>query len=266
MAHHEEKPLHELLSRAMVEISVGSENTQYVLHEKLLCHRSKFFAKNLHDDAKSESETKKLELPDDEDESFEQFVGWLYSGQLRAPEEEHDLGMLFELYLMGEKWQVPKFVEETLESVRLFYQRHDAYPGLRRVQYVYANTDGDSPMRKLLVQSVARFLVLGDGMLQHWEKALRKNGQLAVDIIMCVQQWHMDPARVPDAREESCVPKDEPDEQDEQEEEDEQEEVEAEQEDGEEQEEQQVKQEPQSDGEGDEEGDTTMVNGVNGHD
>ncbi|TKA55838.1 hypothetical protein B0A49_12998 [Cryomyces minteri] len=259
-----------LLSRAMVEISVGSENTQYVLHEKLLCHRSKFFAKNLHDDAKSESEMKKLELPDDEDEAFEQFVGWLYSGQLRAPEEEHDLGTLFELYLMGEKWQVPKLVEETLESVRLFYQRHDAYPGLRRVQYVYANTDGDSPMRKLLVQSVARFLVLGDGMPQHWEKALRKNGQLAVDIIMCVQQWHMDPARVPDAREESCVPKDEPDEEDEQEDgeeqEDEQEEVEGEQEDGEEQEEQQVKQEPQSDGEGDEEGDTTMVNGVNGHD
>ena len=37
-------------------------------------------------------------------------------------------------------------------------------------------------------------------MPAHWEKALRKNGQMAVDIIMCVQKWHIEPGSVPDTR------------------------------------------------------------------
>lgn len=43
-------------------------------------------------------------------------------------------------------------------------------------------------------------------MPEHWEKALRRNGQLAVDIILCVQKWHFEPESVPDAREESVIP------------------------------------------------------------
>jgi len=62
-------------------------------------------------------------------------------------------------------------------------------------------------MRQLLVSCVARMLLLeGEGMPAHWEKALRKNGQLAVDIILTVQKWHFEPQNVPDAREESVVP------------------------------------------------------------
>jgi len=123
-----------------------------------------------------------------------------------VPTQEKDLGNLFELYLMGERWEIKKLIVATLETVRRFYHEQETYPGLRRVQYVYANTDEQSPMRQLLVSSVARYLVLGDGIPQHWDKALRKNGQLAVDIILSVQRWRIEDERVPDAREESVVP------------------------------------------------------------
>ena len=43
-------------------------------------------------------------------------------------------------------------------------------------------------------------------MPEHWEKALRRNGQLATDIILCVQKWPLEAERVPDARGESVVP------------------------------------------------------------
>ncbi|KAK3096308.1 hypothetical protein LTR53_019440, partial [Teratosphaeriaceae sp. CCFEE 6253] len=49
-------------------------------------------------------------------------------------------------------------------------------------------------------------LVLGDGMPEHWERALRRNGQLAVDLILCVQKWHFEPQNVPDPRDESVKP------------------------------------------------------------
>ncbi len=182
----------------MVDIYVGSENTHWILHEKLLCHRSKFFRDIFYN--KKGTKNTRYGLPDEDDEPFRLFVGWLYSEALPQPKEEKELAPLFDLYLMAEKWEIKKLVEEVQESVRKWYHDSDTWPGLRRVQYIYANTEAESPMRKLLVSCVARMLVVGDNMPSHWEKALRKNGQLAVDIIMCVQRWHIEPDKVPDTR------------------------------------------------------------------
>jgi hypothetical protein len=189
-----------LLSRDMVDIYVGQENTHWILHEKLLCYRSKFFRNVFYN--KEGSKNHAFGLPDEEDGPFKLFVGWLYSETIYPPKEEKDLGPLFDLYLMGEKWEIKKLVIDVLETVRTWYHDTDTWPALRRVQYIYSNTDVESPMRQLLVNCVARMLVLRDGMPPQWENALKKNGQLAVDIILCVQKWHVDAESVPDAREE----------------------------------------------------------------
>jgi len=175
-----------------------------VLHEKLLCHRSKFF-RNIFYKEKG-SKDRHFGLPEEDDAPFRLFVGWLYADTVPTPKEEKDLGVLFDLYMMGEKWEIKKLIIDVLDSVRRWYHDTDTWPSLRRVQYIYGNTEAESPMRQLLVSCVARMLVLGDSMPAHWEKALQRNGQLAVDIILCVQKWHFEPQNVPDAREESVVP------------------------------------------------------------
>jgi hypothetical protein len=195
-----EKPLNDLLSHSMVDIYVGSENTHWVLHEKLLCSRSQFFSKIFYTKSSRSGGNKAFGLPDEEDESFRLFVGWLYSNRIAPPDEENELGSLLDLYLMGEKWQIASLVKDVLDAVRKFYRLTDTFPGLRRVQYIYANSDEESPMRQLLVSSVARQLVLGDSIPAHWSRALRKNGELAVDFIQAVQAWKLDPDSIPDAR------------------------------------------------------------------
>ncbi|PSN68128.1 hypothetical protein BS50DRAFT_523152 [Corynespora cassiicola Philippines] len=194
-----EKPLNELLSRSMVDIYVGPENTHWILHEKLLCYHSPFFRKIFYN---KERPSKSFGLPEDEDVPFKTFVGWLYSSSLPVPREEADLGVLFDLYLMSEKFQIPNLIADVLQVVREWYKYSDTYPGLRRVQYIYANTEEGSPMRHMLVHSVARLMVLEKGIPKHWDKALRKNGQLAVDIIKAIQDWRLDEEVVPDARDE----------------------------------------------------------------
>lgn len=184
----------------MVDIYVGSEKTHWILHEQLLCYRSKFFQKIFSNDDTSSSENKSFELPDEEEEPFQHFVGWLYSGSVRIPEEEKDLGVLLELYLMGEKWQIAALVRDVLETVRRFYKITNTYPSLRRVQYMYANTDVHSPIRQMMVACIARMMCVADSIPQHWDKALRKNGQLSVDIIQTIQDWKIDPSAMPDAR------------------------------------------------------------------
>lgn len=197
MSGTHEKPLNELLSRSMVDVYVGEENTHWILHEKLLCHHSPFFRKIFY--AKG-SNTQSFGLPEDDDNAFKTFVGWLYSSSLPVPREESDLGVLFELYLMAEKFQIPNLIADVLQVVREWYKFSDSYPGLRRVQYIYANTENGSPMRHMLVHSIARMMVLEKGMPTHWDKALRKNGQLAVDVICAIQDWRLDEEIVPDAR------------------------------------------------------------------
>jgi hypothetical protein len=181
----------------MVDIYVGTENTHWILHEKLLCHHSPFFRRIFY--AKNNS-SKTFGLPDEEDAPFKTFVGWLYSSSLPVPREEADLGLLFDLYLMAEKFQIPNLIADVLQVVREWYKYSDSYPGLRRVQYVYANTEEGSPMRHMLVHAVARMMVIEKGIPAHWDKALRKNGQLAVDIIKAIQDWRLDEEVVPDAR------------------------------------------------------------------
>lgn len=192
-----EKPLNELLSRSMVDIYVGPENTHWILHEKLLCYHSPFFRNIFYSKDKQQSS---FGLPDEEDGPFKIFVGWLYSSSLPVPREEGDLSGLFDLYLMAEKFEIPNLIADVLQVVREWYKYSDTYPGLRRVQYIYANTEDGSPMRHMLVHSVARLMVLEKGIPAHWDKALRKNGQLAVDIIKAIQDWRLEEELIPDSR------------------------------------------------------------------
>ncbi|KAG9194995.1 btb poz-like protein [Alternaria panax] len=208
MSGAQEKPLNELLSRSMVDIYVGPENTHWILHEKLLCYHSPFFRKIFYSKSNSSSRTQSFGLPEEEDAPFKTFVGWLYSSSLPVPREEADLGVCFDLYLMAEKFEIPGLVADVLQVVREWYKYSDSYPGLRRVQYIYANTEEGSPMRHMLVHAVARMMVIEKGIPAHWDKALRKNGQLAVDIIKAIQDWRLEEDIVPDAREEPAEAED----------------------------------------------------------
>lgn len=194
-----------LLTHSIVDIYVGPESTHWPIHEKLLCYHSPFFASIFYDKkAQSRSgASKSYGLPEDDDLPFELLVGWLYSRTIKAPSEEKDIGPLLDLYLLADKFQMEKLADDVVETVREFYHNTGTYPGLRRVQYIYSNTSDDNAMREMMVSSIARYLTLSDKIPKHWANALRRNGQLALDIIRSIQEWHLESRSVPDVRDAS---------------------------------------------------------------
>ncbi|KIX09056.1 uncharacterized protein Z518_00134 [Rhinocladiella mackenziei CBS 650.93] len=193
-----------LLTSSLVDIYVGPESTHWTLHERLLCYHSPFFSSIFYSDQKIEERktrgNKSYGLPDEDDYPFELLVGWLYSGSIRAPKTEQDIGPLLDLYLLSEKFQMKKLGLDVVELVRDYYHTTSTYPGLRRVQYIYAETDEDNEMREMMVSSVARQLATSHRIPAHWVTALQRNGQLAVDIIRSIQQWNIGERSIPDVR------------------------------------------------------------------
>ncbi len=189
-----------LLTTALVHIYIGQENTHWILHERLLCYHSPFFRKIFYSAESEASATKVYGFPDQDDAPFELFVGWLYSRAIKYPSTEKEIGPLLDLYLLSEELQIEKLSSEVVDTARAWYHNNETYPGLRRVQYVYANTEEDNEMREMMVGAVARYLTLSDTIPAHWDNALKKNGQLSVDIIRSIQAWHLEGRSVPDVR------------------------------------------------------------------
>ncbi len=194
------------MTHSIVDIYVGPESTHWPVHEKLLCYHSPFFASIFYDKKANSrpGSSKSYGLPEDDDLPFELLVGWLYSGAIKPPSEEKGVGPLLDLYLLADKFEMQKLADDVVNTVREFYHSTGSYPGLRRVQYIYSNTDDDNVMREMMVGSIARYLALGDAVPNHWAKALQRNGQLALDIIRSIQEWHLESRSVPDARDASA--------------------------------------------------------------
>lgn len=197
-----------LLTSSMVSIYVGPENTHWYIHERLLCYYSPFFsdifyADNNDPDKQKAKRNKAYGLQDEEDLAFEMLVGWLYSRDIKVPKEEKDVGPLLDLYLLSEKLGIEKLSQELVEAVSDFYYQSQTYPSLRRVQHVYANTEDDNAMREMMVGAVAKLLTTSEKIPAHWASALQRNGQLAVDIIRCIQHWKLEEKSIPDARDRS---------------------------------------------------------------
>ena len=182
----------------MVDIYVGPQGISFPIHEKLLCYYSPVLRSHFY---KKGSKATSYGLEDDTPETFALLTGWLYSNTLSYPLSEPDVGKLIDLYLLSDKLEMGKLGADVVSTVRTYYHNNAAYPSLRRVQYVYDSTSQDNPLREMMVGSIARFLTLGESIPKHWDNALRKNGQLAVDIIRAIQEWHLEGRSVPDARE-----------------------------------------------------------------
>ncbi|EEP81268.1 conserved hypothetical protein [Uncinocarpus reesii 1704] len=98
-----------------------------------------------------------VSLPEDDPDTFERFLQWLYSGRyilsgIGSDEEVDERYLqLAQLYTLADKLEVPPLKHEIIDELFMMKRNPDKPPQTEVIAYVYENTGERSPLRKLMV-------------------------------------------------------------------------------------------------------------------
>lgn len=155
--------------KTMITLLVGPSKEIFTVHKHLICDKSPFF------DAACnggflESAENMVHLPEDQPVIVELFLDWLYTGEFASPEAEsanliswHNTAAL---YIFADKIQIQDLRNAVID-VWVKYAEHSRGNPMREAAYVYSNTPPGAPLRRLLVEMVARGKMadfVGDGL------------------------------------------------------------------------------------------------------
>ena len=179
-------------------IYVGETRALFLVHQDLLSSVSPYFEAALTTGFK-EATARTVSLPEDDIESFERFVQWLYSGvyalsvfKTREMADKRYL-QLAELYILADKFQVPKLKNDIIDKVNT---THKAYlPPLSAISHVYKNTPTSSPLRKMLVATYVWSIDLTWYNEEEAEKELLMVPEFTRDLTVTLAGLFQDPDR-----------------------------------------------------------------------
>ncbi len=184
------------VSTVTLRVGTGTEETAFQVHEDLLCQHSSFFKAAFTSQWKRNTE-RKIRLPEDDPDTFEEFIQWLYTQNYeldKEPEEGIDwMSKSAVLYVLADKYDVVPLKNDICKAIHKRYNDHEAprapKPEKELVAYVYKNTSRSSPLRKMLADwytwhNDRRWFE--NRSIQKW---LLHNPEIAVDLVVGLSQW-----------------------------------------------------------------------------
>lgn len=175
----------------MVDIFVGAEQKRLHLHRDLLCNRSDYFKACFEGDFE-EAQQQELFLPEDDVESFDLFVRWLYGALLENISSDYDLLVYLELVVLASKLCLEHLQNETMDQILGFYRLAAPKLSADTVRSIYWSTSTGDPLRRLVIQFAAWTAVLNedtdfDGDNQD---LLEGGGKIAVDFTTWLARYY----------------------------------------------------------------------------
>ncbi|KAK0708958.1 hypothetical protein B0T26DRAFT_388015 [Lasiosphaeria miniovina] len=195
------------LKDRIVNVYVGAEEKRWAVHEKLLSSKSLYFDRvfNGRGDIKGRNE---LRMPTADPRLFALLVRWLYgtafatSGGTRMfrfplPDgKDITVRDYLGLYVLGGKIDIIGVRNAVINALYLYWGAETdevRCPSLHDVQYVFANTDAKSHMRRLILAHALFYLFgrkrRGDVLLAEWEDVLKANGEIGWSMISMLADW-----------------------------------------------------------------------------
>jgi hypothetical protein len=144
------------LSGGIASLNVGTPETPFDVHIELLCDSSPYF-NNLFNDRFDRVPPATVRLPDDDPDTFTEFLNWVYRGTIFQNQLHPPLIELFRLWVLAQKFEVPELqnLVVTRCKQKLDYQKKGVLP-TNTINYVYNNTIPGSPLRQMTVNIFAQ--------------------------------------------------------------------------------------------------------------
>lgn len=172
----------------MITVQVGPEKIPFHFHRGLLCHFSAYFKAVLQSSFKEASQGV-IELPDEDVKTFGLFARWIYFNRFQGTDhrdEESDVQSTGSLTLMdvsrlwvfGDMRKIPDLMNAALDTLHHIRVKGTDRFKLAHVQFVYENTVGGSPLRKLVVESFVIFAAF-----DFWFKEKQRTGLYHEDFL-----------------------------------------------------------------------------------
>ena len=129
-----------------------------------------------------ETSKRVMTLPEDDAETVDRMIQWLYSGKYKIDEEalkdfqrsQVILMQLARLYVCADKYGIIKLKDDIIDQVHIAQKPEGTYlPGSDIISYVYQNTTKGSRLRRLIVEWFA------------WYGSASWFGDSAVQAILC---------------------------------------------------------------------------------
>ncbi|KAE9373267.1 hypothetical protein N431DRAFT_337511 [Stipitochalara longipes BDJ] len=148
-----------------LEVGEGDEQVKISVHQNILCAASPFFEAACKPEW-MKSEGRVIKLPEDDPEAIRGFVYWAYYDEISIAKElpvsqrsdnmenamQTVFGLLAKLYLLGEKYQIPRLKNDAIDATMLY--NPNSWLPIATVLHIYENTLPESPFRKLMLDIV----------------------------------------------------------------------------------------------------------------
>ena len=168
----------------MVDIFVGAQKTKFHLHRDLLCSRSDYFRACFEGDFK-EAQQDELYLPEDNIESFELFVTWLYGTHLKKICSNDELPAYVGLTVLADKICLEYLHNQATDHVLRFYRSHPESIDHQYLRDIYLDTSSSKKSGAVPV-AFAAWRIFASGKTEltgDYRGLIREGGDLALDFM-----------------------------------------------------------------------------------
>ena len=150
----------------MIAVLVGGEAKRFVVHERPLRTKSRFFEAALNKDWKENAE-KKVCLPEETPALFEVYALWVYTGKLFSEDKtqsmepnQYPYTTLARLYTMGSRFQDQHFQDAAIDAIlsesKIQRDGQSYLPSHEVTPIIYENTLPGDCARRLMVDICVR--------------------------------------------------------------------------------------------------------------
>jgi len=149
----------------MVHLYIGKSRAHIHVHKTILCRRVEYFDTMFNGGLKEENDNS-VYFPEDDIESFDLLMEWIYTDTLRplsiVADDETEKTVSWDpigLYILAYRLCITKLSNRVMDCYRLLHVESNTRPSRRAISRVYSNAPVGSPIRLYCVQFLGYFIL-----------------------------------------------------------------------------------------------------------